>query len=78
MCVAGTCPVCVELGEEINQLLLISEQYVLNWLRLVWIGNKHLIMKRRWGEREWERSREREKGGGRYGGKKWEGRSTCT
>ena len=47
MCVAGTCPVRVELGEEINQLLLISEQYVLDWLRLVWIGNEHLIMKRR-------------------------------
>ena len=35
-------PVRVELGEEIHQLVLVSDQNVKDWLWFVWVCDKHL------------------------------------
>ncbi len=38
--------VIVELGEEVDQLVLVPKQNVHNRLRLVWIRNKHLMKRK--------------------------------
>ena len=35
-------PVRVELGEEVHQLVLVSDQNVKDWLWFVWVCDKHL------------------------------------
>ena len=69
----GTCSVVVELGEELDQFVLILEQDVVDRLGLGGVGYKHL---REGGEggrregrgREERRERGRERGRGREGG----------
>lgn len=37
-----TSPVVMEPAEEVDQLILVLQQYIDNWLGLVWVGHKHL------------------------------------